>query len=130
LWLFEELNLPYKLEIFHRNPKTRLAPPELKKIHPLGKSPVITIAPPGSATPVTIAESGLIIDYLIQHFGQNTTLKPKQWQDGKEGKVAGETEEYLRYQYFLQYSEGSFMPLMIVRLITMSRFFFMNAYHC
>jgi len=118
LWLFEELNLPYELKTFKRDKKTRLAPAELKEVHPLGKSPVITITPEGSNQPTTIAESGLIIEYLLDHYGQQTSLLPKRWKDGQEGKVAGETEEWMRYKYYLQYAEGSFMTMMILKLVT------------
>jgi glutathione S-transferase len=126
IWLLEELKLDYNLEIFHRDMKTRLAPPELKKIHPLGKSPVISITPPGSTKPVIVAESALIIEYLLEHFGRNDTgrLLPKQWKDGQEGKVCGETETWMRYKYFLHYGEGSLMTLMLVSLVAGSMFFF------
>ncbi len=63
LWLLEELALPYELRLYQRSPKTRLAPPELKAVHPLGKSPVI--ADEGRV----IAESGAIIDYVVRHHG-------------------------------------------------------------
>ena len=110
LWLLEELRLPYKLKTFKR--KNMLAPPELKEIHPLGKSPVITVASSATAGKhLTIAESGNIIGYLIKHFG--TDLQPPQWKDGHEGDVGGETEEWLRYQYYLHYTEGSLMPLLV-----------------
>ena len=92
-------------------------------MHPLGKSPIITITPAGSAgEPVTIAESGFIVEYLISHFGQKTSLQPKQWKDGMEGKVAGETEGYLRYKYFLQYVEGSLGTPLLVNVISRSEF--------
>lgn len=109
--------MPYELKIFHRDSKTKFAPPELKEVHPLGKSPIIKITPAGSIDSVTIAESGNIIEYLLDHFGQNSSLLPKRWREGQEGKVAGETEEWLRYKYYLHYAEGSLMGLMIVRLI-------------
>lgn len=94
-----------------------LAPPELEKVHPLGKSPVVTITAPGSAEPVVLAESAFIIQYLCDHFGQGKGLVPKRWQEGQEGKVLGETEAWMRYQYLLYYSEGSFMPNMVQYLI-------------
>ena len=112
LWLLESLSLPYELIIFHRNPKTRLAPPELKEIHALGKSPVISVLPAHATAedkPVVIAESANIIEYLLEHFGKESTLLPKRWREGKEGMVAGETEEWLRYRYFMHYTEGSLM---------------------
>jgi len=119
LWLLEELKLPYELKIFHRE-KTRLAPPELKEIHGLGKSPVISITPAGSTQPVIIAESGFIVEYLVEHFGQGTALSPKHWKDGQDGKVCGETVEWMRYKYFLHYTEGSLMSLMVLSLIAMN----------
>ena len=64
LWLLEELGTPYEMKRYQRNAETRLAPPELTAVHPLGKSPVIT----DGAT--TIAESGAIVDYVIRTYGQ------------------------------------------------------------
>jgi len=68
---------------------------------------------------VIFAESALIIEYLLEHFGRNETgrLLPKQWKDGQEGELCGETEEWMRYKYFLHYAEGSLMTLMLVSLI-------------
>lgn len=120
LWLLTELSLPYKLTVFHRDPKTHFAPPELKAIHPLGKSPVIAIKPPGGGPDVVLAESGLITEYLTEHFGAGTTLAPTRWQEGKEGQVGGETEAWMRYKYLLHYCEGSLMPLLNVLLVSMS----------
>ncbi|KAF4627262.1 hypothetical protein G7Y89_g10898 [Cudoniella acicularis] len=118
LWLLEELKVPYELEIFHRDPKTKLAPPELKKIHDLGKSPVISITPAGSTEPVVIAESAVIVEYLLDHFGNGSSLLPRRYKEGQEGKVGGETEEWLRFRYYMHYAEGSLMGLMIIALIT------------
>lgn len=115
LWLLEELNVPYELETFHR--VNMLAPPELKKIHPLGKSPVVSVTPPGSSEPIVLAESGFITQYLSEHFGQGTTMMPKRWKDGQEGKVGGETEQWLRWQYCLHYVEGSLMPMLIMAMV-------------
>ncbi|KAI2639651.1 glutathione S-transferase [Hypomontagnella submonticulosa] len=115
LWLLEELGVPYELETFHR--VNMLAPPELKKIHPLGKSPVISITPAGSTKPIILAESGFITQYLSEHFGQGTTMMPKRYKDGQEGKVGGETEEWLRWQYVLHYVEGSLMPMLLMAMI-------------
>jgi glutathione S-transferase len=117
LWLLEELKLPYELEIFHRDKKTLLAPPELKEIHPLGKSPVISITPAGATESTIIAESALIIEYLLEHFGQSSPLLPARWITGQEGRLCGETPEWLRYKYFLHYAEGSLMPLLLVALV-------------
>ncbi|KAI1504283.1 glutathione S-transferase [Biscogniauxia marginata] len=115
LWLLEELKLPYELETFHR--VNMLAPPELKKIHPLGKSPVIAVTPPGSTEPIVLAESGFITQYLSEHFAQGTTLVPKRWKDGQEGKVGGETEQWLRWQYYLHYVEGSLMSMLVMAMV-------------
>lgn len=99
LWLLEELEVPYEVKRYERDKKTMLAPPELKAVHPLGKSPVITDGD------VTVAESGLIIDYLIDHYGQGR-LRP-----------AADTPERLRYRYWLHYGEGSLMPYLVMKLI-------------
>jgi glutathione S-transferase len=96
LWLLEELGLPYEIKPYQRDAQTRLAPPELKKVHPLGKSPVIT---DGNRT---IIESGAIIDYVIRRHGKGR-LQP-----------APETPEYDEYVQWMHYAEGSAMlPLML-----------------
>ncbi len=96
LWLLEELGAPYEIKFHMRDAETRLAPPELKAIHPLGKSPVITDA--GR----TIIESGAIIDYIIRHYGQ-----------GRLVPAAG-SDDYERYNQWLHYGEGSAMlPIML-----------------
>lgn len=96
LWLLEELGLPYEIKFYQRDAQTRLAPPELKKVHPLGKSPVIT---DGNRT---IIESGAIIDYLIRRHGRGR-LQP-----------APETPAYDEYVQWMHYAEGSAMlPLML-----------------
>ena len=99
LWLLEELELPYEVKKYERDKSTLLAPPELKKIHPLGKSPVITDGEN------TIAESGAIIEYLVNKYG-NGRLKPKPG-----------TPEELRYTYWLHYAEGSAMLPPLLTLI-------------
>lgn len=119
LWLLEELKIPYELEIFHRQ-ANKHAPPELKKVHALGKSPVITVTPAGSTESVTIAESAFIIEYLLDHFANGNTLLPKRYREGKEGQVGGETEEWLRFRYFLHYAEGSLMNLLLTSLVGLS----------
>ncbi|KAI1082180.1 glutathione S-transferase [Whalleya microplaca] len=116
LWLLEELKIPYEIETFRRL-STKLAPPELKKIHPLGKSPVISVTAPGSTEPVILAESGFITQYLSEHFGEGTTMMPKRWKDGQEGKAGGETTEWLRWQYLLHYVEGSLMPMLVMAMV-------------
>jgi len=96
LWLLEELGAPYEIKHYHRDAKTRLAPPELAAIHPLGKSPVI------SDGNLKIAESGAIVDYLIRKYG-----------NGKMMPQAG-TPDYEAYNEWLHYAEGSAMlPLML-----------------
>jgi glutathione S-transferase len=96
LWLLEELGLPYEIKPYQRDAQTRLAPPELKKVHPLGKSPVIT---DGNRT---IIESGAIIDYVIRRHGKGR-LQP-----------APETPAYDEYVQWMHYAEGSAMlPLML-----------------
>ena len=99
LWLLEELGVPYEVRRYERDPKTMLAPPELLAVHPLGKSPVIT------DEGITLAESGAIIEYLVDKYGQGR-LKP-----------AVGSPERLRYSYWLHYAEGSAMPPLLLRLI-------------
>ncbi|KAK3334314.1 hypothetical protein B0H65DRAFT_79496 [Neurospora tetraspora] len=117
VWLLEELGVPYDVKIFHRS-KDMLAPAELDKVHPLGKSPIVTVQPsePG-AKEIVLAESPFIAQYLCDHFGKDTSLVPKKYKDGEEGKLGGETEEWMRYQHLLYYSEGSLMPPLLVALI-------------
>ncbi|KAK4237920.1 hypothetical protein C8A03DRAFT_34114 [Achaetomium macrosporum] len=116
LWLLEELQIPYEVQIYHRQ-QNMLAPPELRKIHPLGKSPVITITSPASAEPIVLAESAFIVQYLCDHFAKGKTLVPQRWKDGQENEVGGETEEWMRYQYLLYYIEGSFMVTVFLHFI-------------
>lgn len=99
LWLLEELGVDYEIQRYDRDSTTGLAPPELFAVHPLGKSPVIT------DDGVTVAESGLIVEYLIEKYG-NGQLMPE---------IA--TPEYLQFRYWIHYAEGTFMPLMIISLI-------------
>lgn len=99
LWLLEELGLPYEIKHHQRDAKTMLAPPELLAVHPLGKSPVITDAG------VTLAETGAIVEYLLdQHGGGRLLPEPK-------------TAEALRYRYWLHFAEGSMMPPLLLSLI-------------
>ena len=99
LWLLEELELPYEIQRYKRDPQTMLAPTSLREVHPLGKSPVITDGK------LTLAESGAIIEYLIERYG-NGRLVP-----------AMGTLEHLRYTYWLHYAEGSAMPPLLLKLI-------------
>jgi glutathione S-transferase len=102
LWLLEELGLPYQVQRYQRDPVTMLAPPALRAIHPLGKSPVLTDGD------LTIAESGAIIDYLVEQY--------KPVGGGSIVPEAG-TPQRLRYRYWLHYAEGSFMPPLLLKLI-------------
>lgn len=113
----EELKLPYTLELFHRNKETKLAPPELEKVHPLGKSPVISVAAGEGVEPLMLAESGFITQYLTEHCPEGKRLIPPRWKEGMEGKIGGETEAWMRYQYYLHYCEGSLMPVLVMALI-------------
>ncbi len=103
LWLLEELGLEYRIKRYQRDKKTMLAPPELKKIHPLGKSPVI-VDKTGSGRH-TIAETGAIVEYLVERCA-----------DGRLAPAAG-SDERLRYTYWLHYAEGSIMPVLLLKLI-------------
>ena len=99
LWLLEELGLPYEVKRYQRDPQTMLAPPELRAVHPLGKSPVI------SDGEITLAESGAIVEYLASRYG-NEVLVPK-----------ANTPEYVQYIYWLHFAEGSAMPPLLLKLI-------------
>ncbi|RHW16426.1 glutathione S-transferase [Sphingomonas gilva] len=98
LWLLEELGLDYEVKRYERNKATMLAPPELKAVHPLGKSPVIT------DDGVTVAETAAIVEYLVEKA------------DGRLGPPA-HREAVLRYRHFLHYAEGSLMPPLLVLLV-------------
>lgn len=99
LWLLEELGLEYEVVRYMRDPKTMLAPPELRAIHPLGKSPVITDGD------IVVAESGAICQYLIDTYAKGRLVPP-----------AG-TEAYRRWVYFLHYAEGSAMTPLLMKLV-------------
>lgn len=72
---------------------------------------------------MVIAESANIIEYLLEHFGgEQAGLLPKRWREGKEGQVSGESEEWLRYRYFMHYAEGSLMGLMMIVIVATSMF--------
>jgi glutathione S-transferase len=119
VWLLEECNgVEWQLETFNRR-DDKLAPDELKKIHPLGKAPIIKIEAPTMAEPMVLAESGFMMEYLAEHFAPH--LIPKHYQDGKDGQVGGETKEWLRYRYFMHYSEGSFMGILVLGLFVVSK---------
>jgi len=113
LWLLEELGVEYELKTYKRRSDMR-APKELKDVHPLGKSPVISVQGP-EGPPRVIAETGLIVEYLIDHFGKG--MEPMRYPPGKEGQVGGETEEWLRNRYFMHYAEGTLMPFLVMTLV-------------
>lgn len=101
LWLLEELGVPYDIVRYARDPATMRAPAALQKIHPLGKSPVI--ADGGK----TIAESGAIMEYIVETYGAGRMAPPRG------------TDDRLRYTYWLHYAEGSAMPLLLLKLVFM-----------
>jgi len=115
VWLLEECskNTSYSVEVYKRM-SSKLAPPELKAVHPLGKSPLVTIAAPSLSEPIVLAESAAICEYLCDHFAPH--LIPTRWREGCEGKVGGETEQWLRYRFYMHYAEGSFMSLLTVAM--------------
>ena len=99
LWLLEELGVPYEIKHYQRDGKTMLAPSELRAVHPLGKSPVITDGA------ITVAETGAIVDYIIEKYGAGRLIP-----------TAG-TPERLRYTYWLHFAEGSAMPPLVMTLL-------------
>ena len=98
LWLLEELDVPYEIVRYQRLPDMR-APPALRAIHPLGKSPIVT------DNGNTVAESGAIVEYLIDTYGQGRLVPPPN------------TPARLRYSYWLHYAEGSAMPPLLLKLL-------------
>lgn len=98
LWLLEELGLPYEIKHYQRDALTRLAPPELKAVHPLGKSPVL------SDGARTLIESGAIVDYLLRHHG------------GGRLQPAAASADFDTYQQWLHYAEGSAMLPFLLKL--------------
>jgi glutathione S-transferase len=98
LWLLEELGLGYEVRRYERDSKTMLAPPELKRVHPLGKAPLI------EDDGLVIAETGAIVEYLVERS------------DGKLGPP-GKREAVLRYRQFIHYAEGSMMPPLFALLV-------------
>lgn len=97
-WLLEELGLDYSIVMYQRDSVTRLAPPELKAIHPLGKAPVLRDGDE------VLTESGAIVDYLVRTYGK-----------GKFAPATG-TSHYNRYVQFMHYAEGSAMLPLLLRL--------------
>jgi glutathione S-transferase len=98
LWLLEELGTPYDVVRYQRDKATMLAPEELKRVHPLGKSPVI------EDDGKKFAETGLIVEYLVERYGLD--LAPPR-----------ESDLYWRYKYWLHYAEGSLMPPLLLKLV-------------
>ncbi len=99
LWLLEELGVPYGIKHYRRDRKTLLAPPELRAVHPLGKSPVI------SDGELTLAESGAIVEYLADRYAAGRLIP------------AHGTPARLRCNYWLHYAEGSAMPPLLLKLV-------------
>lgn len=99
LWLLEELGLEYEIKLYKRDPKTMLAPESLARVHPLGKSPVIVDGD------LTVAESGAIIEYLVDTYAETGSFKPES------------SKSLVTYRYWLHYAEGSLMPLLLLKLI-------------
>lgn len=97
VWLLEELNVPYEIKYYKRLPSMR-APPELRQVHPLGKAPVIT------DRGKTIAESGAIIEYLLEHYGAGR-LQPT------------DKDERERFRFFMHFAEGTVMPQLVMKLV-------------
>ena len=98
LWLLEELDTPFEIKFYQRDAVTRLAPPELKAVHPLGKSPVIT------DNGQTVAESGAIVEYLLRQYGNGRL------------QVSAGSADYESYQQWLHYAEGSAMLPLLLKL--------------
>ncbi len=99
LWMLEELGVEYRIKHYKRDPKTNLAPGSLKKVHPLGKSPVLV------DDKQTLAESATIIEYLARSYG--------------EGDWAPSPEDpgYWQFHYWMHYAEASLMPPLLVKLV-------------
>ncbi len=98
LWLLEELGAEYEVKRYERT-KDLQAPPELKKVHPLGKSPVIT------DEGRTIAETGAIVEYILAKYGDGRLMPPQR------------SEDYWQARHFLHYAEGSAMPPLFLMLV-------------
>ncbi|KAI9668576.1 MAG: hypothetical protein M1831_001015 [Alyxoria varia] len=123
LAFLEELGLTYDIELYERG-SDRLAPASLKEVHPLGKSPLLTIEAPaqmGESEPrkIVLAESAAIFEYLCDHYGEH--LIPARWSKDKDGNdvkaLGSETAEWMRYRYFMHYAEGTLMPLLVLLIV-------------
>lgn len=99
LWLLEELGLEYELKRYERDKKTNLAPLSLKKAHPLGKSPVL------EDDGRVIAETGAMIEYILDHYGEGRLLPSLN------------SPDYDRYRYWIHAAEGSYMPPLVIQLL-------------
>ncbi|RDA92580.1 hypothetical protein CP533_0960, partial [Ophiocordyceps camponoti-saundersi (nom. inval.)] len=115
-WLLEELGAPYELVVFRRD-KQMKAPLKLTELHPLGKSPLLSITPPGGGEAIVLAESGFMTQYLCDHIPGGGRLIPDKWKAGRKGTVGGETKAWMRCQYLLHYIEGSLMPMLVLFLV-------------
>ncbi len=109
LWLLEELGVPYEIKLYQRDPQTKLAPASLKAIHPLGKSPVIT---DGTET---IAESGAILEYLVERYGAQASGKLTN--DLANLQPAVGTPAYRQSRFWMHYAEGSLMNWLVMKLV-------------
>jgi glutathione S-transferase len=103
LWMLEELGLPYQVVTYQRDPKTWLAPPSLREVHPLGKSPVL------QDDALVLAESGAILEYLADRYDSGRQLSPE--------LLPAQASERLRYRYWMHYAEGSAMPPLLMSLV-------------
>ena len=108
LWLLEELGVPYEVKLYKRHPVTRLAPPELKQIHPLGKSPVITDGDQ------VVAESGAILEYLAERYGAQAPGDQIHWQ------TQPGTPEHMQVRFWMHFAEGSLMNWLVMKLVFMT----------
>ena len=99
LWLLEELGVDYRVEHYQRDPETMLAPEALRKLHPLGKSPVIADGD------LVLAESGAIVEYLADRYGEKRLIPPPG------------TAQRVQCNYWLHYAEGSAMPPLLLKLV-------------
>ncbi|KAK5945109.1 bifunctional glutathione transferase/peroxidase [Knufia obscura] len=116
LWLLEELKIPYELKTWKRE-SNKLADPKLKEVHPLGKSPIVTVEREGKE-PLVLIESAAITEYLCDYYGK--WLIPSRYPSGQEEKIGAETEAWIRYRTYMHYAEGSLMPLNLITLIMSS----------
>jgi glutathione S-transferase len=114
--LLEELSLVYEIRTYTRG-KDALAPEELRKVHPLGKSPSLEVEIPGHA-PFVLAETGSIFEYLCENFGKH--LIPATTAPGLPATTGAESEEYRRNRYFMHYAEGNLMSLLTVAAVMLS----------